>query len=122
MARVTGIGGIFLRSRDPEARAAWFFDVLGIDMRSGFWLQDAGATVLPPFDDNTAYFPADQPFMLTLRVDDLSSMIAQLSAKGIEVVQDPAWNSDIGAFARITDPEGLPIELWQPGPAAPSVP
>jgi glyoxylase I family protein len=113
---VIGIGGLFFRSRDPEARAAWYRDHLGIEAgQSDVWQQQAGATVFAPFPADTDYFPADQPFMLNLRVTELDALAARLEAAGIAVERRPDWNdTDYGSFARIQDPEGLPIELWEP--------
>ena len=71
-----------------------------------------------PFENGTDYFPSDKQWMINLRVDDLGAMIGQLEAAGIEVVTKEEWNSEAGQFARTRDPEGNPIELWQP-PAAP---
>lgn len=113
---VTGIGGIFFRSRDPEARAAWYREHLGIEAgHDGMWRQDAGMTVFAPFPASSDYFAADQTFMLNLRVTDLSALAARLEVAGIPVERRPEWDTEeYGTFARIHDPEGLPIELWQP--------
>lgn len=117
---VTGIGGLFFRSRDPEARAAWYREHLGMAAgHDGLWTQDAGMTVFAPFPADSDYFPADQSFMLNLRVDDLESLAERLTAAGIPVERRDEWNTtDYGTFARIHDPEGLPIELWQPPASA----
>ena len=113
MARATGIGGIFFRSRDSRALAAWYETHLGI---TEFWNQQAGPTVFAPFRDDTTYFAADRQWMINLRVDDLDVLMAQLQAAGIAVETRPdEWDSpETGRFARIHDPEGNPIELWQP--------
>jgi len=113
MARATGIGGIFFRSRDSRALAAWYETHLGI---TEFWSQQAGPTVFAPFREDTAYFAADRQWMINLRVDDLDVLMAQLQAAGIAVETRPdEWDSpETGRFARIHDPEGNPIELWQP--------
>ncbi len=111
---VTGIGGLFFRSRDPDARAAWYKEHLGIDAGStSVWQQEAGMTVFAPFAHDTDYFPADQGFMLNLRVTDLDAMAEKLEAAGIPVERRAEWETDYGRFARIIDPEGLPIELWE---------
>lgn len=119
--RVTGIGGLFFRSRDPEARLAWYQRHLGIaDGPHGMWAQQAGDTVFAPFPHDSDYFAADQPFMLNLRVDDLEALVAGLIAAGIEVERRAEWDdAGLGLFARIHDPEGLPIELWQPAAEEP---
>lgn len=112
---VNGIGGLFFRSRDPEARAAWYRDHLGIDAgQDALWQQDAGMTVFAPFPADSDYFAADQ-FMLNLRVDDLSALVVGLEAAGVPVERRAEWEAtEYGSFARVHDPEGLPIELWQP--------
>lgn len=112
---VTGIGGLFFRSRDPEARATWYREHLGIEAgQAGAWEQQAGTTVFAPFPSDTDYFAADQPFMLNLRVTELDALAAKLEASGIVVERRPEWDTtDYGRFARIHDPEGLPIELWE---------
>jgi len=111
---VTGIGGIFFRSRDPQARAAWYREHLGIDAgQDAVWQQEAGMTVFAPFPADTAYFRDDQPFMLNLRVTGLDELTEQLETAGIAVERQPDWETEYGRFVRIHDPEGLPIELWE---------
>lgn len=111
---VTGIGGLFFRSDDPDARAAWYRDHLGIDAgQDAVWQQGAGMTVFAPFAADSEYFAADQPFMLNLRVDDLDELATRLEAAGIAVERRPEWDTEYGRFVRIHDPEGLPIELWE---------
>src|SRR5947209_14226662 len=117
MARVTGIGGVFLRARDPKALAAWYAQHLGIAIESWnganlLWSDEVpagtGSTVL-------AFFPPDsasgQPqAIVNLRVDDLDALLAQLTAAGVPV--DPNRDDQsYGRFAWITDPEGNRIEL-----------
>lgn len=117
MARVTGIGGIFFRARDPEALNAWYQTHLGITQPDvAVWMQEAGPTVFSPFTATTDYFAAEKQWMLNLRVEDLPGLISQLSAAGISVETREEWDGDgtYGRFARIHDPEGTPIELWQP--------
>jgi predicted enzyme related to lactoylglutathione lyase len=114
MARVTGIGGVFFRSRDPDAMSVWYKTHLGIAAGQTPWDQQAGPTVFAPFTADSDYFPADQQVMLNLRVDDLAELIAALSAAGIAVETRAEWDGDYGSFARIHDPEGRAIELWQP--------
>jgi catechol 2,3-dioxygenase-like lactoylglutathione lyase family enzyme len=113
---VTGIGGLFFRSRDPEARAAWYREHLGLEAgHDHLWEQQAGATVFAPFASDTDYFAVDQSFMINLRVTELDTLAATLEAAGIAVERRPEWDAtDYGSFARIHDPEGLPIELWEP--------
>ena len=112
---VTGIGGIFLRCDDPAALSAWYLEHLGVGGEWGQWAQAAGPTVFAPFAKDDAYFPLDRQFMLNFRVDGLDEMIARLEAAGIAVIAKPEWNDPgIGNFARIHDPVGNPIELWEP--------
>lgn len=114
MAKAVGIGGVFFRARDPRALKTWYRDRLGIDMPAGPWRQEAGPTVYEPFSHDTDYFPADRQWMINLRVDDLSALISALEAAGVAVETRAEWDSEIGRFARIEDPEGNPIELWEP--------
>ena len=113
MAKALGIGGIFFRARDTKALADWYQTHLGIP---GFWSQEAGPTVFAPFEQSSAYFPAEKQWMINLRVDDLTALIGQLEAAGIAVETRPGeWDTpETGRFARIVDPEGNQVELWQP--------
>jgi glyoxylase I family protein len=112
MAKATGIGGVFFRARDTKALSAWYSDHLGV---SDFWGQQAGVTIFAPFSATTDYFPADKQWMINFRVDDLDALMAQLAASGIAVETRPEWDTpQTGRFARIIDPEGNPVELWQP--------
>ena len=121
MERVTGIGGLFFRARDPDALARWYADHLGIDPTPATyeqqpWWQQQGPTVFSPFPADTDYFGRpEQAWKLNLRVRDLDAMIAQLRAAGIQVTPDPQTHP-IGRFASTADPEGNPIELWEPTP------
>ncbi len=117
MARVTGIGGFFFRAADRSELAKWYqqhFDIA--DGTTGLWQQEAGMTAFSPFRDDSDYFAADKRWMLNFRVDDLTGMIAKLEEAGITVETNPEWDGDgsYGNFARVHDPEGNPIELWQP--------
>ncbi len=118
--KAVGIGGVFFRANDPKVLADWYATHLGIDMSAGAWPQAAGPTVFAPFERDTDYFgDRAQAFMLNFRVADLGSLIKELSSAGIAVETREEWDSEIGRFARIHDPEGNPIELWEPaGPAA----
>ncbi len=116
---VTGIGGLFFRAKDPEALAAWYQRHLGIDpVPSDYdtepWKQAAGPTVFAPFPADTDYFGrAEQGWMINLRVRDLDALVGQLEAAGIAVARHPEPLPN-GRFARIHDPEGNPVELWEP--------
>ena len=121
---VLGIGGLFFRARDAEALTTWYRDYLNVGAgcvagdgeADGFsWAAEGGPVVFAPFKQDTDYFPADKAYMLNLRVRDLPQLIDQLKSAGIEVRTDKDWDhADIGRFARIHDPEGNPIELWEP--------
>jgi glyoxylase I family protein len=119
MERVEGIGGLFFRSKDPAALAAWYETHLGVtrtptSYEEEPWTQAAGTTVFAPFPADTDYFGrAEQAWMVNFRVRDLDAMVRQLEAAGIEVKVDPETYPN-GRFARLHDPEGNPIELWQP--------
>lgn len=117
MGHVSGIGGVFFRAADPETVVKWYKDNLDLDIGGGTpWFQEAGPTVYAPFKADTDYFGnADQQFMLNLRVRDFDGLTAKLKANGVEVLTDPEWEMpEIGKFARIHDPAGTPIELWEP--------
>jgi catechol 2,3-dioxygenase-like lactoylglutathione lyase family enzyme len=117
--RVTGIGGFFFRSHDPKALAAWYQEHLGVDpIPSDYnqqpWQQASGPTAFAPFPQDTKYFGSpEQAFMLNFRVRNLDAMVAQLSAAGITVKVDPKTYPN-GRFGRLHDPDGNPVELWEP--------
>lgn len=119
MEKVTGIGGLFFRSREPETLASWYRDHLGIspvptNYNEPGWQQEAGPTAFAPFPEATDYFgDANKAWMVNFRVRNLESIVAQLRAAGIEVKIDPQTYPN-GLFARLRDPEGNAIELWEP--------
>ncbi len=119
MEKVLGIGGFFFRAKDPKALALWYQEHLGIltvPTKDGetAWQQEAGTTAFTPFPETSKYFGDPQKvWMLNFRVRDLDKMAAQLQAAGIEVKVNPE-SYPYGRFARLHDPEGNPIELWQP--------
>lgn len=119
MQHVTGVGGIFFRSKDPAALGQWYKDHLGIDLVPGDydqkpWSQEAGPTVFAPFPHDTDHFGRpDQQWMINFRVGDLDAIVEQLRAAEIGVTVDPETYPN-GRFARLLDPEGNPIELWEP--------
>ncbi len=122
---VLGIGGLFFRAKDPDALNAWYRDHLnvgagcvateGAEPDKWSWQTEVGSVVFSPFKETTDYFPADKQYMLNLRVSEIDSLIETLKASGIEVITKPEWNDpSIGKFARVHDPEGNPVELWEP--------
>ncbi|MGL4234968.1 VOC family protein [Tabrizicola sp.] len=118
MQKVTGIGGVFFRAKETQALITWYEQNLGIDITDKTWVQEGGLTVFSPFREDTDYFGRrEQQWMICFRVADLEAMLAQLRGSGIEAIQKDEWNSEVGTFARIHDPEGNPIELWQPSDA-----
>jgi glyoxylase I family protein len=124
MEKVTGIGGLFFRARDPKALGKWYQEHLGVKLTPSSynelpWWQEAGPTVFAPFPEATEHFgKSNQAWMVNFRVRDLDAMTAQLRAAGIAVEIDQQHYPN-GRFARLHDPEGNPIELWEPArPAA----
>ncbi len=115
---VTGIGGFFFRAKDPKSVADWYLTHLGVGAPAGvfLWDQQAGPTVFSPFEEGSDYFAEDRRWMLNLRVEGLDDLLASLRTAGIEVITKAEWDAapEIGRFARIHDPEGNPIELWEP--------
>src|SRR5262249_31785305 len=119
MQNVTGIGGLFFRAKNPEALGRWYKDNLGIDFvptdyGQKPWQQEAGPTLFAPFPNDSDYFgnPSKQ-WMINFRVRDLDALVEQLRAASVEVTVDSETYPN-GRFARLHDPEGNPIELWQP--------
>ncbi len=122
---VNGIGGLFFRATDPDALSAWYKEHLGIgagcsadatgEVDEWSWTTLGGPVVFAPFKAATDYWAADHAFMINLRVTEIDGLITSLMAAGIAVETRPEWNDpQVGRFARIHDPEGNPIELWQP--------
>lgn len=122
MARVTGVGGVFLRSADPKALRAWYAEHLGVDVgeygATFMWTDEVpkgtGMTAWNTFPAASDYMGApSQGVMINYRVDDLDALLAQLEAAGVWV--DPKrMNESYGRFAWITDCDGNRVELWQP--------
>lgn len=109
-----GLGGVFFRAEDPDGLAAWYKRHLGIDA-NGPWAQVEGFAVLGLFAKTSDYWPKDRAFMFNIRVADLDGTAARLRKEGLEVQREEGWDiPGIGRFARIHDPEGNPIELWEP--------
>ncbi len=117
MARITGFGGMFLRTQDPEALYQWYEQHLGLVKSEGSCAFAAPAQpsqiVFALFKQDDAHFPPAQKVMINLQVDDLDGVLDRLLAEGVTV--DPKRESyDFGRFGWITDPEGNRVELWQP--------
>lgn len=116
MERVLGVGGYFVRARDPEGLRAWYRDALGIeDGDDGMWAAAPGPLVFATFEAGTDYFGSpEQQTMLNLRVRDLDALLAQLREQGADVVEEKQEVAGVGRFGWVVDPEGHRIELWQP--------
>ena len=129
VGRITGVGGVFFRSPDPKALAAWYRDTLGITVEDwgGAALKTDGpghppVVVWGPFATDNKYFaPSTREFMINFAVDDLDAFLARIAAKGVKPLKrddsDPS-----GKFAWIVDPDGTKVELWQPLPEKPAAP
>ncbi len=119
---MTGIGGVFFRSRDPDALVAWYVEHLGLEpgddksvmFRAG---PDHGstATLWAPFREDTDYFGGPAQWMVNFRVSDLDAMLDQLRAAGV-AVEDETEETEYGRFGWARDPEANRIELWEPTP------
>ena len=123
--RVTGIGGLFFKTEDPETIKAWYGKHLGLPVDAygcTFWWKDKDgkdcSTQWSPFKKDTTYFaPSDKPFMMNFRVHDLEKLLETLEAEGVMVVGE-MQTYEYGKFGWILDPEGNKIELWEPFDAA----
>ncbi len=121
--RITGIGGVFFKAKDPKALAAWYRDVLGLPLAPwGGAALRYDAPGHPPvatwsaFPATTKYFaPSTADFMIDYAVDDLDAIVERLRTKGVEVLK--RTDDPTGRFAWIVDPEGNKVELWEPPPA-----
>ena len=121
---VLGMGGYFFRAKDTAALKAWYRDHLGVGGGMGedpvtghsnewVWYVQGGPMVFEPFKADSDYFAADKQTMINLRVSDLDGLLAKLRSDGIEIAREEEMEG-VGRFARIHDPEGNPIELWEP--------
>ncbi len=118
MARAVGVGGVFLKARDPKALSAWYAEHLGIPDQGGGSLgfdgpESAGMTVFAHFPlDSKCFGEGDQQAMVNFRVDDLDVLLDKLAAAGVRI--DPNRDDhEYGRFAWIWDLEGNRVELWQ---------
>lgn len=119
MAKAVGVGGVFLKARDPKALAKWYAQHLGIPDQGGGSLgfdgpESTGMTVFAHFPEGSKYFgDGPQQTMVNFRVDNLDELLAQLAAAGVTI--DPKRDDQsYGRFAWIVDPEGNRVELWEP--------
>ena len=116
-----GIGGLFFRSKDPAALAAWYQTTFGIKPPGDGmpWETEAGITVFSPFEANTDYFgSARQWAMVNFRIANLDAAVAALKKAGVPLVKPVEAAEGIGRFAWVEDPEGNRIELWEPAAGA----
>lgn len=121
--KVTGIGGIFFKTKDPEKMKSWYEKNLGLvtneygsvfEFRSTDEPNNKGYLVWGPFTEDTKYFdPSKKEFMINYRVENLVELLEQLRADGVEIVGE-IEEYEYGKFAHIVDPEGNKIELWEP--------
>jgi predicted enzyme related to lactoylglutathione lyase len=112
--RVTGVGGVFIRARDPDALVAWDEEHLGVPLRDGYVVfTESRDTHWVPFREDTDYWPAAKQAMVNFTVRDLDAMLAQLRAGGVEV-DERIEDGEFGRFGWATDPEGNRFELWEP--------
>jgi predicted enzyme related to lactoylglutathione lyase len=124
MARITGVGGVFIKSKgDGAALAAWYRTHLGLQLEE--WggailkwpddkAEDQGLTVWHAASHDSQWFsPSQSSFMINYRVDDLGELLEQVRAAGVEVIQGPESHEN-GKFAWIMDPDGNKVELWEP--------
>ena len=120
MEKVLGIGGVFLKARDPKALANWYREHLGVPVgpgqTHGVLVSSAAGemTAWSTFPADTAYFgPGPAALMVNYRVTDLDAMLAQLRAAGAKV-EEKVEDHDYGRFGWASDPEGNRFELWEP--------
>ena len=122
---VEGMGGLFFRAKDPDALNAWYREHLGVGggcaaegadtVNEWVWTTKGGPMVFSPFKADSDYFAADKAFMINFRVTRLDELLERLRAADIEIVTKAEWDDPaVGRFARIHDPEGNAIELWEP--------
>ncbi|HVG40921.1 MAG TPA: VOC family protein [Chitinophagaceae bacterium] len=123
MKKVTGLGGIFFKCKDPDKIKEWYAKNLGLQTdnygTSFEWRQSEdstkrGFTQWSPFKEETTYFtPSAKEFMINYRVEDLEALVEQLEKDGVTIV-DAIETFEYGKFVHILDPEGNKIELWEP--------
>lgn len=121
--RVTGIGGIFFKVKDPDATKSWYQRHLGLntdqygttfEWRSSENPEQKGFSQWSPMKDNTSYFkPSEKDFMINYRVENLVELVEELKAEGVKILDD-IETFEYGKFVHILDPDGHSIELWEP--------
>ena len=121
--RVTGFGGIFFKTEDPEATKQWYYDNLRlvpndygslIEFREGADPDKIGYNQWGPFQSDTSYFePSNKEFMINFRVANIEALVEELRANGIEIAME-IESYEYGKFAHIIDPNGIKLELWEP--------
>jgi predicted enzyme related to lactoylglutathione lyase len=124
MKKVTGIGGVFFKCKDPEKVKEWYQTHLGLHTDQygvNFEWRDAedpakkGSTQWSPFSETTKFFqPSAKDFMINYRVENLEALVTQLKAEGVTVL-DEIETYPYGKFVHIMDLEGNKIQLWEPG-------
>jgi len=124
MKRVTGIGGIFFKARDPETLWAWYREHLGIDVRDHgvavfHWTDDGGqpvggATAWRVASEDDSTFAPDKTFTVNYRVADLDALLEALREEGCNVLDEVQDDPDYGKFGWVIDPEGNKVALWEP--------
>ena len=123
--RVTGIGGIFFKTKDPKTTKDWYNKHLGLNTDqwgSTFWWKDKEgndcSTQWSPMKDDTDYYePSKKQFMINYRVENLEELMEELKKEGVEIVGE-MQTFDYGKFGWIMDPDGNKIELWEPNDKA----
>lgn len=117
MGKVTGIGGLFFRTKDTAAMTAWYKKYFGINPvgSSEVWKQEAGPTVFAPFKADTKYFGENQQFMINFRVEGIEELVAAMQQDGVKT-DEKIEEMSYGKFAWVYDPEGNKIELWEAAP------
>jgi len=126
---VLGVGGVFVKSSNPEKTKQWYQDVLGLKLNAygGFdfshkvaadAFEDGARTVFARFEAGSDYFaPSEQPFMINLIVQDLEALLIRIKAAGVDLIGEPE-TYDYGRFAWLMDPDGVKLELWEPSPSS----
>ena len=124
MEKVTGLGGVFLKAKDPKALASWYQTHLGINFGDKVYVDfrwtnphhptEPGHTAFSFFKEDTEYFkPSEKQFMINFRVKDLNALLSALEREGVTIVGEKE-EFEYGKFCWILDPEGNKIELWEP--------